>query len=164
MTKYRIRHALLSGVSEFFRTLGSAPSPSDSPEPEYTTIEVTQPDLIPPEIHRVRVEDVEPDDILVETWAGSASYDQFPLRAGLVIFIHVTAIADTEMGVEIYHSQWTHNVLPDPPDAGAVSATAHEGISIYPKGTHVTVLRGVHSIPVADMTRSEWNGEFVGPS
>ena len=171
MTRFKIRSVLRSAASGFFRTLSSFLPHSDSDlvvfEPEIMT-NLVVPRSVDPEVLRIRVEDLQEDDVLIETWAGvtNAMYadDAFPLVPGLVLFIHVGAVADGDEGVEVLNSAWTHFNLPDDPINGPVSATVHEGVNVYPRGTPVTILRGVTSIPVAELFRGDQKSGTHGPS
>jgi hypothetical protein len=116
-----------------------------------------------PLIVRIRAEELQEDDVLIETWAGLSEGFVAPLVPGLVLFIHVAAIADGDEGVEVLHSRWTHVSLPEDPDMRAVSASAPEGVSVYPRGTFVTAIRGIRSIPVANLYRVGYASNY-GPS
>jgi hypothetical protein len=116
-----------------------------------------------PEVIQVFADDVAVGDILIETWEGRA--DMGPhLRTGLVVFVYVAGVGVDQGGVTVFNSRWTHCLLPDNPESTHLGTTVHEGATYYPSGTVVTILRGVQSIPVANLLTADSYPAPVQPS
>jgi hypothetical protein len=104
---------------------------------------------------------------LIETYAGSPYIPagHIPLKSGQSLFIPVDSTAVMDTHVEVINHRWSHGFLPEDPRAYPETVSAHAGTTVYPRGVFVTVLRGVFTIPVADISKQfHIDGTPIGPS